>query len=50
MLQANPEIITAAIWQRLADQHGTTVACPTLRAHLTSRRSGSNPHVRAAAH
>jgi hypothetical protein len=41
MLEANPEITTAAIWQHLADQHGTTVAYPTLRTYVTSRRSQS---------
>jgi hypothetical protein len=40
MLEANPEIATAAIWQRLADEHGTTVAYSTLRAYVASRRAG----------
>jgi hypothetical protein len=31
MLRANPEIATAAIWERLADNHGATVAYATLR-------------------
>jgi hypothetical protein len=39
MLETDPQIITAAIWGRLADEHGTTVAYPTLRAYLTSRRA-----------
>jgi hypothetical protein len=39
MLQARPQIATAAIWERLADQHGTTIAYPTLRTYVTSRRA-----------
>ena len=39
MLKANPEITTAAIWQHLADEHGVTVAYPTLRTHVTGRRT-----------
>ena len=39
MIEADPEIRTAAIWQRLADDHGTTVAYPTLRTYVTSRRA-----------
>ena len=31
--------IQAVIWERLADQHGTTVAYSTLRAYVTSRRA-----------
>jgi len=38
-LEAEPGIATAAIWERLADQHGTTVAYPTLRTYVTSRRA-----------
>jgi hypothetical protein len=38
MIEADPNVATAAIWQRLADEHGTTVAYPTLRAYVTSRR------------
>lgn len=41
MIEADPAIGTAAIWQRLADDHGTTVACPTLRTYVVSRRSAS---------
>jgi hypothetical protein len=33
MTEADPEIVTAAIRQRLADEHGTTVASPTLRTY-----------------
>jgi hypothetical protein len=40
MLQANPQIPAAAIWERLADNHGATVAYPTLRTYVTSRRAG----------
>ena len=39
MLEANPEITTAAIWQRLADDHGATVAYPTLRTYVIGRRT-----------
>jgi hypothetical protein len=38
MLEASPQISTAVIWQRLADEHGATVAYPTLRAYVTARR------------
>lgn len=38
MIDADPAIGTAAIWQRLADDHGTTVAYPTLRTYVTRRR------------
>jgi len=38
-LEAEPGIATAAIWERLADQHGATVAYPTLRTYVTSRRT-----------
>ena len=36
MINADPAIAT--IWQRLADDHGVTVAYPTLRTYVTSRR------------
>jgi TniQ len=39
MIDADPAIGTAAIWQRLADDHGTTVAYPTLRTYVTSHRT-----------
>lgn len=38
MLTADPEITTAVIWQQLADEHGVTVAYPTLRAYVTGHR------------
>jgi hypothetical protein len=38
MIQTDPEIAIAAIWERLADEHGTTVAYPTLRTYVSSRR------------
>jgi hypothetical protein len=38
MITANPKITIAAIWERLADEHGTTVAYPTLRTYVSSRR------------
>jgi hypothetical protein len=31
MIEADPAIATVTIWQRLAHDHGTTVAYPTLR-------------------
>ena len=39
MIEADPKIATATIWQRLADEHGTTVAYQTLRTYVTSRRA-----------
>jgi hypothetical protein len=39
LIAANPQITIAAIWGRLADEHGTTVAYPTLRGYITDRRS-----------
>jgi hypothetical protein len=38
MIAANPQITIAAIWDRLADEHGTTVAYPTLRTYVSKRR------------
>jgi hypothetical protein len=38
MIAANPQITIAAIWQRLADEHNATVAYPTLRTYVSSRR------------
>jgi TniQ protein len=38
MIEADPAIATATIWQRLADDHSVTVAYPTLRTYVTSRR------------
>jgi hypothetical protein len=43
MLAEDPAIRTAAIWQRLADDHGTTVAYPTLRTYVTRRRTANEP-------
>lgn len=37
MIDADPKITTAAIWERLADHHGTTVAYPTLRTYIADR-------------
>lgn len=45
MINADPAISTAAIWQRLADDHGTTVACPTLRTYVTSHRTAMQSPV-----
>jgi hypothetical protein len=39
MIETDPAIATATIWQRLADDHGTTVAYPTLRTYVVSRRA-----------
>jgi len=39
MIEADPQITTAAIWERLADKHGTTVAYPTLRTYVVTRRA-----------
>ena len=39
MTDADPGIGTAAIWQRLADDHGATVAYYTLRTYVVSRRA-----------
>ena len=36
MITADPEIAIAAIWERLANEHGTTVAYPTLRTYVVS--------------
>jgi hypothetical protein len=38
IIAANPQVTIAAIWERLAGEHGTTVACPTLRAYVSNRR------------
>jgi hypothetical protein len=43
MLTADPQIATAAIWEHLADNHGATVAYPTLRTYIASRRAASKP-------
>jgi hypothetical protein len=39
MIEADPQIAIAAIWERLADGHGATGAYPTLRTYVTSRRA-----------
>jgi hypothetical protein len=41
IVEADPVIATAAIWQRLADDQSVTVAYPTLRTYVTSRRGPS---------
>ena len=38
LLEASPQITTAAIWGHLADEHAATVAYPTLRTYVTSRK------------
>ncbi len=42
MIETDPAIATATIWQRLADDHGTTVAYPTLRAYVAGRRAANS--------
>ena len=37
MIDDDPAVGTAAIWQRLADDHGATVAYYTLRTYVVSR-------------
>jgi hypothetical protein len=39
MIDADPTVATAVIWERLADNHGATVAYPTLRTYVTSRKT-----------
>jgi hypothetical protein len=41
MIEADPAIATATIWQRLADDRGTTVTYPTLRTYVTSKRAST---------
>jgi hypothetical protein len=41
MTEADPAIATSTIWQRLADDQGVTVAYPSLRAYVISRRGPS---------
>lgn len=43
MIEEDPGISTAVIWQRLADDHGVTVAYPTLRTYATHRRTAKEP-------
>jgi hypothetical protein len=38
MLETNPRIIVAAIWEHLADEHGANIAYPTLRTYVSSKR------------
>lgn len=48
MISADPAIATATIWQRLADDHGVTVAYPTLRTYVNSQRVRATPPGRAS--
>jgi hypothetical protein len=41
MIDEDPAIGTATIWQHLADDHGATVAYPTLRTYVTRRREAA---------
>jgi hypothetical protein len=43
MIDTDPAIGTTEIWQRLADDHGTTVAYPALRTYVTNRRTAMQP-------
>lgn len=43
MIADDPAIGTATIWQRLADDHGATVAYYTLRTYVVSRRAAKAP-------
>ena len=38
MIAANPQITIAAVWERLIDEHSTTVAYPTLRTYVSNHR------------
>jgi transposase len=49
MIEADPAIGTAAIWQYLADDHGVTVAYPALRTYVTSRRAVTQSPVQPLA-
>jgi hypothetical protein len=40
MIKTGPAIAIATIWQRLADDHGATVAYPTLRTYVVGRPPG----------
>lgn len=48
MIEADPGIATAAIWQRLADEYGTTVAYPALRAYVTRQRADRKAPVKTS--
>jgi hypothetical protein len=39
MLEANPRITAAAIWQRLHDEHNATPSYPAVRTYITTRRT-----------
>jgi hypothetical protein len=39
MLEANPGITAAAIWQRLHDEHDATPSYPAVRTYITTRRT-----------
>jgi hypothetical protein len=44
IIEADPKVATATIWQRIADEHGTTVAYYALRTYVASHRaSGKTP-------
>jgi hypothetical protein len=46
MIAADPQITIAAIWERLADEHGTTVAYATLRAYVSDSRPARQDQLR----
>jgi hypothetical protein len=39
MLEANPRITAAAIWQRLHDEHDATPSYPAVRTYIATRRT-----------
>lgn len=46
MLEANPGITAAAIWQRLHDEHDATPSYPAVRTYITTRRTTRPPTSR----
>jgi len=47
MIDADPAIGIAAIWQQLADDHGAAVSYQTLRTYVISRRAATQPQSSA---
>jgi hypothetical protein len=46
MLEADPGITAAAIWQRLHDEHDATPSYPAVRTYITTRRTTRFPSPR----
>ncbi|WP_328459548.1 hypothetical protein OHA21_27390 [Actinoplanes sp. NBC_00393] len=46
MLQADPAITAATIWQRLHDEHDATPSYPAVRTYITTRRTTRPPSAR----